>query len=133
AAGQEIRKIEALGLKKGLNVVDWDGRLENGTHANVGDYNVMIAAKSGSGQKLHAETRFEGTVTGINFTGQGPVLLVGKQTVKMSDIKGIVDKKAEENQQQRNDAHHVTRVNELKARDANQPDAMVVGMGGNLE
>lgn len=133
AAGQEIRKIEARGLKEGSNTVDWDGRLENGTNANAGDYNVVISAKGGSGQKLHAETRFQGQVTGVNFTGQGPVLLVGKQTIKMSDIKGIVDTELDLKNASTLDAHKVTNTKNLKARDAGQPDLTVAGMGGNLE
>lgn len=128
AAGQEIRKLEARGLKTGPNKIVWDGLLENGNPAEVGEYNITITAKSASGQKLGAETKFEGTVSGIQFTGQGPVLKVGNSTVRMSDVKGIVDPAlaiAAANAQQ------AAATRSLKAADPNA--ANVAGMGGNLE
>lgn len=134
AAGQEVRKMEARGLKKGANKLDWDGRLDNGTNANAGDYNVVITAKSAGGQKIYAETKFQGRVTGVNFTGQGPILMMGPQSIKLSDVKGISDPALEGN----NDlgfanANKITKTKNLMAKDAAAPDMTVVGMGGNME
>lgn len=128
AAGQEIRKLEARGLKAGPNKVVWDGLLENGNPAEVGEYNITITAKAAGGQKLGAETKFEGTVSGIQFTAQGPVLKVGNSTVRMSDVKGIVDPAlaiAAANAQQ------AAATRSLRAADPNA--VTVAGMGGNLE
>jgi flagellar basal-body rod modification protein FlgD len=37
------------------------------------------------------ETQFDGMITGVNYTPEGPLLLVGNKTVKMSDVRKIVD------------------------------------------
>lgn len=133
AAGQEIRKLEVRGLKKGPNKVDWDGRLENGTMANEGDYNIVITAKNSAGQKIHAETKFRGRVTGVNFTGQGPILMMGNQSIKLTDVKGISDPEMESREMTLDNANKITQTKSLKARDSAEPDMTVVGMGGNLE
>lgn len=128
ANGQEIRKLEAHGLKAGANKIVWDGHLENGNPAEVGEYNITLMAKSGSGQKLAAETKFEGTVSGIQFTGQGPVLKVGNTTVRMADVKGIVDPALA---MAAANAQKASETRSLKAADPNA--VTVAGMGGNLE
>jgi flagellar basal-body rod modification protein FlgD len=133
AAGQEIRKLEIRGLKKGPNKLDWDGRLDNGTNANEGDYSVIITAKNAAGQKVHAETKFKGRVTGVNFTGQGPILMMGQQAIKLTDVKGISDPTLEGNENILDGANKITKTKSLMARDASEPDMTVVGMGGNLE
>ena len=49
----------------------------------------MITAKNNIGQKVAAETKFEGRVTGVNFTSEGPIMMLGQQSIKMKDIKRI--------------------------------------------
>lgn len=133
-AGQEIRKMEARGLKKGPNKLDWDGKLDNGTNANVGDYNVVITAKNASGQKIFADTKFQGRVTGVNFTGQGPILMMGPQSIKLTDVKGISDPSLEATGDLGfANANKITQTKNLMAKDAASPDLTVVGMGGNME
>ncbi len=91
AAGQEVRKLVARNLKAGSNKVAWDGMLEAGKAAPEGEYNIDIEAKNNAGQKLAAETRFAGKVTGVNFTQEGPVLMIGKQSIRLKDVKRIFD------------------------------------------
>jgi flagellar basal-body rod modification protein FlgD len=91
SSGQEVKKLVAKDLKPGANKVNWDGMIDSGSAAAEGDYNVILTAKNASGQKIAAETKFEGRVSGVNFTSDGPVLMVGKQSVKMSDVKRIFD------------------------------------------
>src|SRR5690606_37655827 len=83
ALGQEIKKLKVGGLKKGKNTVPWNGRVENGTLAQPGEYKVVIEARNAGNQKIAAQTAFEGKVTGVNFTAQGPILMLGKQSVRL--------------------------------------------------
>jgi flagellar basal-body rod modification protein FlgD len=78
-------------IKAGANTFDWNGQDENGVSQPPGDYNLVIEAKDGVGQKIGVETQFDGVISGINFTGEGPLLLVGNRTVKFSDVRKIVD------------------------------------------
>jgi flagellar basal-body rod modification protein FlgD len=129
ANGQEIRKLEARGLKAGPNKVNWDGLLESGNPSGEGEYSVVIKAKNKMGQNVVADSRFEGIVNGISFTAQGPVLKVGQQTVRMSDVKGITDPAFEA--MAAGNAQSPQSVKSLKAANADAPK--IAGMAGNLD
>jgi flagellar basal-body rod modification protein FlgD len=127
ASGQEVKKLVAKNLKEGMNKVSWDGMIDSGTPAPEGQYNVMITAKNSFGQKINAETQFRGRVTGVQYTAEGPVLMVGKQSVKLSDVKSIFEADAQQEQVRSVQAQAVA------GKDAKNLASNVVGMNGNLE
>lgn len=98
-AGNVVRKLELTNLKKGSNSVEWNGLNENGMAARPGEYRISIEAKSNTGGKVFTKTAFGGRITGLNFTSQGPVLLVGNQSIRLSDVKKIEDAGPEEEAQ----------------------------------
>lgn len=89
AAGNVVRKLDFASLKKGDNTVKWNGMTDDGLPARTGEYKIAIEAQSANGQKVYAKTEFGGRITGLNYTSEGPVLMVGSQTIKMSDVKKI--------------------------------------------
>jgi flagellar basal-body rod modification protein FlgD len=89
--GDVVRKIELHDMKKGGNRWVWNGNTENGTSAPVGEYSMLIEAKDKGGKKLAVKTDFDGVITGVSYSPEGPVLLVGNQTVKLKDVRKIVD------------------------------------------
>jgi flagellar basal-body rod modification protein FlgD len=91
ADGNTVRKLELPGMKKGENSIRWNGLSEEGVAARPGEYRVAIEAFSATGGKVFAKTEFDGKITGINYTGQGPVLMVGTQTIRLQDVKKIVE------------------------------------------
>lgn len=91
AEGEIVREIEVNNLKSGKNEVTWNGQTEEGLDAPRGTYQVVIEAKSSSGTNLFADTKFNGVITGVNFTAQGPLLMIGKQAIPLKDVKEIVD------------------------------------------
>ncbi len=91
--GQVVRSMVLTQQGEGRNHATWNGILDDGSIARPGDYRVEIEAKASNGSRVHASTRFEGVITGVNFTPQGPVMMVGSQQVRMADIKSIVDPK----------------------------------------
>ncbi len=90
ANGDIVKTLTVKELKKGENKITWNGQDEKGSNVAPGDYEFIPEAKAG-GKKLALQTGFAGTVTGVNYTSGGPVLLVGTQTIKMSDVKKIID------------------------------------------
>jgi flagellar basal-body rod modification protein FlgD len=96
AQGNLVRTLNATALKKGPNAIEWNGLLEDGTPARTGDYRFAIEATSSSGQKVYAKTNFEGRITGMNFGADGPILMVGKKQVRMSEVKKIEEAPAED-------------------------------------
>lgn len=90
-AGQTLRTLNFFDLKKGKNEIHWDGVLEDSSQLRPGSYTAEFVANSSNGKKLSVNTKFEGKITGVNFTAQGPVMLIGKQAIRMTDIKEITD------------------------------------------
>lgn len=89
--GDILREIKLQNLKPGENRWVWNGKTSTDTVAPVGDYQFLIDAKNNKDQKVNVKTDFNGTITGVNYTPEGPVLLVGSQTIKLKDVRRIVD------------------------------------------
>lgn len=97
--GEIIRKVDLHDMKKGDNKWVWNGKMENGTTAPVGEYQFFIEAKTAAGKKLSVKTDFNGVISGVSYSAEGPVLLVGNQAVKLKDVKKIVDPSLKNNDQ----------------------------------
>lgn len=91
--GQIVRSYDLKNLKMGDNKITWNGQDDNGRTMPAGNYQFMAEAKNKQGQKLAVKTAFDGVITGVNFTPEGPVLMVGKQTVRLRDVRKITDPK----------------------------------------
>lgn len=87
--GNVVRTIENKNFKKGANTITWNGMNDDGSTARPGDYRFLVEATASNGAKVFAKTDFDGKITGMNFTPQGPVLLVGNQSIRMQDVKRI--------------------------------------------
>lgn len=90
AEGEVVRAYDMKGLKKGENKISWNGQNDKGQNQNPGDYRFAIEAKQGE-KKIAVKTDFDGIITGINYTPEGPVLMVGNQSIKMRDVRKITD------------------------------------------
>ncbi len=104
ADGAVVRTYDLKGLKKGANKINWNGEDSGGVKLPEGEYQALIEGKTKEGQKIAVKTDFEGIITGVNFTKEGPVLLVGNQTVVMRDVKKITDASLMKNDQKVVDA-----------------------------
>jgi flagellar basal-body rod modification protein FlgD len=91
ADGTVIRKYNLNSLKKGSNKISWNGLNKDDQPARAGDYSFVVEAKNAAGKKVAADTSVKGRITGVNYTSKGPVLLIGDQTVYLSDVKQIED------------------------------------------
>lgn len=91
ANGDVVRKLDFKALKAGKNEINWNGKTDDGTSAPVGEYTADFEAKNSSGKKLYVESKVEGQITGVNFTAQGPLLMIGRQAVSMNEVKTITD------------------------------------------
>lgn len=118
ALGDVVRELEVKDLKKGKNIVKWNGLTNDGFKARPGEYQFDIEAKSLGGNKIHAETKFHGAISGVQFTAAGPILMVGDQTVRLSDVKKLIDPSLTEDQKLKNkkalDLSQSGKINENK-------------------
>ncbi|MCC5976824.1 MAG: flagellar hook assembly protein FlgD [Salinarimonas sp.] len=77
-------------LSAGRQVFTWDGMTSSGQFAEPGRYSININAQDSSGQPISVKTEVEGVVDALDLEGQEPVLLIGKQRVPLSQIKGAM-------------------------------------------
>ncbi len=89
--GDEVRTIDTGTMKKGLNKVVWNGLDGKEQEARPGQYSFRVEAENTSGRKIGVETATTGVITGVNFTPEGPLLMVGDQKVRLQDIHKIED------------------------------------------
>lgn len=90
ANGEVVRELTLSGLKQGENKVFWNGQGPDGTDLASGEYRAEIVVKANDGKKLHAETMKKGEITGVNFTSQGPVLMIGDQKISLKEVTEIM-------------------------------------------
>lgn len=110
--GDVIREYKFNELKSGENKISWNGMDERGRKAPAGNYSFQIAAVGTNGQKILPKTNFEGVVTGVGFSQDGPVIQVGKQSVRLKDIRQFSDPSLMKNDQNSTD---VTQLDLKKA------------------
>lgn len=91
AEGEIVRKIDLKDLKKGSNKFTWNGQDDRGAAMPTGDYQFIVEAMASNNKKLAVKTDFDGIISGVNYSAEGPVLLVGTQSIKLKDVKKIVD------------------------------------------
>lgn len=90
-AGEVVRKFELRDLKQGPNSWRWNGTDDRGVALPAGNYRFVTEAKDQFDKNIPVKTDFEGTITGVNYTPEGPVLLIGEQSIKLKDVKRIID------------------------------------------
>jgi flagellar hook assembly protein FlgD len=91
AEGKTVRTLEFRNLKTGKNLLNWNGMIDDGKAAPVGEYSIGMEAEGSNGHKLQVDMKTEGMISGVNFTARGPQLMVGKQVVSMNEVKSITD------------------------------------------
>jgi flagellar basal-body rod modification protein FlgD len=89
--GETVRILELKDLKAGSNSITWNGQNDRGTDVPPDNYEVLIEAKDKAEHKVMAETKFDGLITGVNFSAQGPILIIGNQSIPLADVKKISD------------------------------------------
>lgn len=103
--GAVVKTLKAIGLKKGENKLVWNGTKDDGYPAFSGNYTFSVKGQAENGSAMVGQTQFSGVVTGMNFSPEGPILMVGDQKVRISDIKNIEnqnEKFAQEMREQNN-------------------------------
>ncbi|OEO29263.1 flagellar hook capping protein [Devosia insulae DS-56] len=82
-------------VDKGESVFTWDGIGNDGQKKPEGTYSVSIEARdTATGKLVGVATEMTGEVTGIDFSGSEPVLIVGGARVNLSAILSVRAKTA---------------------------------------
>ena len=76
-------------LAAGNGQFNWDGTKTDGTTAPDGTYSISIDAKTAQGAYVAASTQSTGVVSGVDFSGSEPSLIVGTSNIKLSDVTSV--------------------------------------------
>jgi flagellar basal-body rod modification protein FlgD len=80
---------ETGALKQGAGVFTWDGKDSTGNSKPNGTYSISMQATNGEGKSVNIATQMSGVVTGVDFTGSEPVLLIGNVRVNLSGVTAV--------------------------------------------
>jgi flagellar basal-body rod modification protein FlgD len=92
-SGAIVRTIQKTNLLKGDNKVTWDGSDDDGIHLAAGDYTVKVEAADVDAKAITATSYTTGTISGVRFTANGTVFVVGGVEIPLSQILEILNGK----------------------------------------
>ncbi len=81
-------------VNQGESVFTWDGKGNDGKQRADGSYSVTIEARNKEGKLVSVATEMTGEVTGVDFSGTEPVLIVGNARVNLSAVLSVRAKTA---------------------------------------
>ena len=79
---------------QGESVFKWDGIGNDGKVKPNGTYSISISGRDADGKSVSVATEMSGEVTGVDFSGSEPVLMVGTAKVNMSAVLSVRAKAA---------------------------------------
>lgn len=88
SSGALVRTMEppASVLSKGTHTIEWDGRDDRGNPVPAGTYSYTIRATDTDGKPVSAETQVRGRITGVRYTSNGLMVLLGAIEVPIGSI-----------------------------------------------
>jgi len=81
---------ESGDMQAGSGVFTWDGKDNQGNVQSPGTYSISMQAVTPEGKSTNVTTQTTGVVTGVDFTGTEPVLLVGNSRLNLSGVLSVV-------------------------------------------
>jgi flagellar basal-body rod modification protein FlgD len=76
-------------LQAGQGEFAWDGTTNTGGKAKPGTYQIQMVGVNAEGNTIPISTETTGVVTGVDFTGTEPVLLVGGARLNLSGVTSV--------------------------------------------
>jgi flagellar basal-body rod modification protein FlgD len=79
-------------LAQGNGTFTWDGKDSAGNIKPDGTYSITMTGTNGEGKNVSISTQTSGVVTGVDFTGSEPVLLIGANGARVN-LSGVTSVK----------------------------------------
>lgn len=81
-------------VEQGESIFKWNGIGNDDRAQPDGSYSITIEARDRDGKMINVATEMTGEVTGVDFTGSEPVLIVGTGRVNLSAVMSVRQKTA---------------------------------------
>jgi flagellar basal-body rod modification protein FlgD len=81
-------------VEQGESIFSWNGIGNDDRQKPDGSYSITIEARNHDGKLISVATEMTGEVTGVDFTGTEPVLIVGTARVNLSAVMSVRQKPA---------------------------------------
>ncbi|WP_108397861.1 flagellar hook assembly protein FlgD [Devosia submarina] len=88
-ASGSVVYTETGSLNAGPGTFRWDGKTSDNNVAPNGTYTIEIKGTNLSGNNIAVSTSSVGVVTGVDFTGDVPILTVGNRKVAITDVTDV--------------------------------------------
>jgi len=89
AGGTPVRSVQLGAMPAGSTPFTWNGLMDNGATAPVGDYTIHVSANDVQGQPVTPTISRSGIVGAVRFTATGNELMVGGIAATTADITEI--------------------------------------------
>ena len=91
AQGNLVKTIEQEGsFDKGINEVSWDGTDAKGIQVAEGEYSFKVSAHDVDGNRVGANMRMTGTVTGVTYASGFPELIIDGRRVPVGQVMEVM-------------------------------------------
>lgn len=87
--GTVVHQEQLAGGDPGTYTYTWDGRMNTGHTATGGTYRITVDARNGDDQSVGVSTEITGKVTEVDLSGSEPILSIGDNKVKLSNVETI--------------------------------------------
>ncbi len=89
-ADGNVMYTEKGNMQAGQGTFTWDGTTSTGGKAPAGTYSITMQGTNAEGKNVPVSTELSGKVTGVDFTGSEPVLLIGTARVNLSGVTSVL-------------------------------------------
>jgi flagellar basal-body rod modification protein FlgD len=89
ANGNAVRTLTQGATAAGVNNIAWDGMNASNQPMPSGIYSFGVSGIDASGQTMQGSTMVQGQVTGVDLSGDTPVLVVNGVNVPLSSILSV--------------------------------------------
>lgn len=76
-------------VARGESTFTWDGQTNMGTTAPDGVYSIRVVGENSAGDPVNVYTAVTGKVTGVDFTGDEPIIMMGSVPATLGAIMEI--------------------------------------------
>lgn len=87
--GRVVRTIDYSEQKAGSSFYAFDGKADDGSMLSNGVYKLKVSGKSVNGLPVQASPIIRGQVSGVEFSGNNPIVRVGGQSFTMDEVISV--------------------------------------------